>query len=205
VADDYMVYVRSQTDFPLSDSASFILIASTLVLIKSKSLLPTLSLSEEEERNIDDLEARLTLHQEYKQKTEILKQIFGKNILFSPVPKRQTTIVFAPDKKTNPTSIKEAIMNVLDNMPKPKVVVHTTVRKVISLEEAIVSLTERIGRHLKLNFREFAGVGKQEKVSVVVHFLAMLELVKQGIIEVKQDRPFNDIEMHTSVIGVPRY
>ena len=122
VADDYVEYVRSQTDFPLSDSASFILIASTLVLIKSKSLLPTLSLSEEEEKNIDDLEARLTLHQEYKQKAEVLKKLFGKNILFSPIPKKQTTIVFAPDRRTNLASLKEAIMAVLENMPKPKVV-----------------------------------------------------------------------------------
>ncbi len=205
VADDYVEYVRAQTDFPLSDSASFILIASTLVLIKSKSLLPTLSLSEEEEKNIDDLEARLTLHQEYKQKAEILKKLFGQHILFSAIPKKQTTIVFAPDRRTNPESLKEAIIRVIEMMPKPKMVAHTTVRKVISLEEAIVSLTERIGRHLKLNFKEFAGVGKQEKVSVVVHFLAMLELVKQGVIEVKQERPFHDIEMESSIVGVPRY
>jgi len=205
VADDYVEYVRAQTDFPLSDSASFILIASTLVLIKSKSLLPTLSLSEEEEKNIDDLETRLTLHQEYKQKAEALKKIFGKNILFSPIPKKQTTTVFAPDRKTNLTSLQEAIMRVLESMPKPKIVAHTTVRKVISLEEAIVNLTDRVSRHLKLNFKEFAGVGKQDKVAVVVHFLAMLELVKQGTILVKQDKPFHDIEIETALVGVPRY
>lgn len=207
VADDYVAYVRSQSDFPLSDSASFILVASTLVLIKSKALLPTLSLSEEEERSIDDLEARLTLHQEYKQKAEDLRKLFGKHILFSPIPKKQTTVVFAPDRKTNVPSLREVMMRVLEQMPKPKAVVHTTIRSVISLEEAIVSLTERIGRHLKLNFKEFAGIGsgKQEKVAVVVHFLAMLELVKQGIIQVKQDRPFQDIEMETTIIGVPRY
>ena len=205
VADDYVSYVRSQTDFPLADSASFILVASTLVLIKSKSLLPTLSLSEEEEHTIEDLETRLTLHQQYKQKAEELKKLFGAHILFGAIPKKQTTVVFAPDRKTNISSLQQAILNMIAQMPKPLVVAHTTVRKVISLEEAIVSLTERISRHLKMNFREFAGVGKQEKVSVVVHFLAMLELVKQGVIEVKQDRAFHDIEMHTAILGVPRY
>lgn len=205
VADDYVNYVRSQTDFPLADSASFILVASTLVLIKSKSLLPTLSLSEEEEHTIEDLETRLTLHQQYKQKAEELKKLFGANILFGAIPKKQTTVVFAPDRRTNITSLQQVILNMIAQMPKPLTVAHTTVRKVISLEEAIVSLTERIGRHLKMNFREFAGVGKQEKVSVVVHFLAMLELVKQGVIEVKQDRAFHDIEMHTAILGVPRY
>lgn len=205
VADDYVLYVRSQTDFPLADSASFILVASTLVLIKSKSLLPTLSLSEEEEHTIEDLETRLTLHQQYKLKAEELKKFFGKNILFSPVPKKQTTVVFAPDRRTSISSLQQAILNMIAQMPKPVAVAHATMRKVISLEEAIVSLTERISRHLKMNFREFAGVGKQEKVSVVVHFLAMLELVKQGVIEVKQERPFHDIQMETTIVGVPRY
>lgn len=205
VADDYVAYVRSQVDFPLGDSASFILVASTLVLIKSKTLLPTLSLSEEEERSIDDLEARLTLHQEYKQKAEELGKLFGKNILFSPIPKKQTTVVFAPDRKTTRQGMHEAILRVIEQMPKPKAVVHTTIRSVISLEEAIVNLTERIGKHLKLNFKEFAQTGKAEKVSVVVHFLAMLELVKQGVIQVKQERPFQDIEMETTIVGVPRY
>jgi len=205
VADDYVQYVRGQTDFPLSDSASFILVASTLVLIKSKSLLPTLTLSEEEEHTIEDLETRLSLHQEYKKKAEELKKLFGVNILFWAIPKKQTTVVFAPDRRTNLVSLKEVILNMIREMPKPLQVVNATVRKVMSLEEAIVSLTERISRHLKLNFREFVGVGKQEKVSVVVHFLAMLELVKQGVIEVKQDKPFHDIEMHTAILGVPRY
>ena len=63
VADDYISYVRSLTDFPLADSAHFVLIASTLVLIKSKSLLPNLSLTEEEQSNIDDLEDRLKHYQ----------------------------------------------------------------------------------------------------------------------------------------------
>lgn len=205
VADDYVAYVRSQVDFPLGDSASFILVASTLVLIKSKTLLPTLSLSEEEERSIDDLEARLTLHQEYKQKAEELGKLFGKNILFSPIPKKQSTVVFAPDRKTTRQGMHEAILRVIEQMPKPKAVVNTTIRSVISLEEAIVSLTERVGKHLKLNFKEFAQTGKAERVSVVVHFLAMLELVKQGVIQVKQERAFQDIEMETNVIGVPRY
>ena len=59
VADDYIAYIKSLENFPIADSAHFILIASTLVLIKSKSLLPNLTLSEEEEHSIEDLEARL--------------------------------------------------------------------------------------------------------------------------------------------------
>ena len=62
VADDYVAYVKTVGDFPLSESAQFVLIASTLLLIKSKSLLPNLELSEDEKGNIADLERRLALY-----------------------------------------------------------------------------------------------------------------------------------------------
>jgi chromatin segregation and condensation protein Rec8/ScpA/Scc1 (kleisin family) len=70
----------------------------------------------------------------------------------------------------------------------------------------ITSLTARIGQSLKMSFREFAGsASKGERVNVIVSFLAMLELVKQGIIGVTQAKHFDDIEMQTEEIGVPRY
>src|SRR3989344_9116880 len=59
VTDDYISYVNAQVDFPMGQAADFILVASTLVLIKSKSLLPTLDLSKEEQGDIADLERRL--------------------------------------------------------------------------------------------------------------------------------------------------
>ena len=56
-----------------------------------------------------------------------------------------------------------------------------------------------------MSFKDFSGHGKAEKVNVIVSFLAMLELVKQGIINVRQDADFHDIHMETETIGVPRY
>ena len=59
----------------------------------------------------------------------------------------------------------------------------------------ISKLTERIENTLQMNFKEFAGkaVTKEEKVVVIISFLAMLELVRQGILHVVQDNNFEDI------------
>ena len=46
---------------------------------------------------------------------------------------------------------------------------------------------------------------KEQKVNLIVSFLAMLELVKQGIIDVTQENHFDDIHMETQSVGVPRY
>ena len=67
------------------------------------------------------------------------------------------------------------------------------------------NLAERITENIKMSFKDFAGVGKTEKVNVIVSFLAMLELVKQGIIQVRQDKSFHDIEIENQTVGIPKY
>lgn len=205
VADDYISYVRSLTDFPLADSAHFVLIASTLVLIKSKSLLPNLSLTEEEQSNIDDLEDRLKQYQKYKALSLHLKERFGINVEYLRLPSKEKIVVFTPDKNTSVARISEVIKAVIAGMPKKDFVPKAVVQKVISLEEMMDSLADRITKSMKMSFRDFAGVGKVEKVNVIVSFLAMLELVKQGIIQVRQDKDFHDIEIETNEVGVPSY
>src|SRR3990167_10380841 len=77
VTDDFIAYIQEHDEFPLSESAEFILVASTLMLIKSRSLLPTLELTEEEEESIHDLEDRLALYARTKELAVELKSIFG--------------------------------------------------------------------------------------------------------------------------------
>ena len=59
----------------------------------------------------------------------------------------------------------------------------------------IDKLTERIQNSLKFNFKDFSGhaKSKEEKVIVIVSFLAMLELARQGILKVAQENNFEDI------------
>ena len=212
VADDYIAYVRSLSDFPIADSAHFVLIASTLVLIKSKSLLPNLSLTEEEQSSIEDLEDRLKQYQKYKALSVHLKERFGIHVEYVRLPSKEKIVVFTPDKNTSVSRIQETIKAVIAGMPKKEFVPKAIVQKVISLEEMMDNLAERITKSMKMSFKDFAGVGKvdlpagrQEKLNVIVSFLAMLELVKQGIIHVRQDKDFHDIEIQTNSIGTPSY
>ncbi|HBD24907.1 MAG: hypothetical protein A2566_00900 [Candidatus Zambryskibacteria bacterium RIFOXYD1_FULL_40_13] len=205
VADDYIAYIKSFDDFPIADSAHFILIASTLVLIKSKSLLPNLVLSEEEEHNIEDLEARLREYQKYKELSRHLKERFNIHVEYLRQPSKEKIVVFAPDESVTVNTIFEAVKSVIIEIPKKEFVPKAIVEKVISLEEMMENLTLRITESMRMSFKDFAGVGKAEKVNVIVSFLAMLELVKQGIIRVRQDNNFQDIQMENQHIGVPKY
>lgn len=205
VADDYIAYVKNLENFPIADSAHFILIASTLVLIKSKSLLPNLSLSEEEQGSIDDLENRLKEYQKYKALSKHLRDRFGIHMSFLRLPPKERKIVFAPDKNVNSQKMLETISYLINQLPKAEIVPKAVVQKVISLEEMMDNLADRINKNLKMSFKDFSGHGKAEKVEVIVSFLAMLELVKQGIINVKQDKDFHDIEIETQNLATPKY
>lgn len=209
VADDYITYVKSLEHFPIGDSAHFILIASTLVLIKSKSLLPNLALTQEEESNIEDLEKRLREYQRYKNLSTHLRERFGTQVSYLRQPTVEKMIVFSPDRNTTIESLRNTVAAIIAALPKLEQIPKTIVKKVISLEEMIESLSQRITTSLKMSFRDFAGMkgglDKENKVTVIVGFLAMLELVKQGMIQVRQDQDFQDIEIEMHAVGVPRY
>lgn len=205
VADDYIAFLQQQEHFPIAQSADFLVIASTLLLIKSKSLLPNLDLSAEEEADVNDLERRLKMYQRIKELSVHIKNQFAKDIIFTAEP-RKAIPVFSPDQTMTKENLLTAIVSVIHALPKaveniPKAIV----KKVISLEEMIGNLTQRIQSSIKLSFREFAKVGKEERVNVIISFLAMLELVKQGIVDVRQNNEFEDIEIETQQAGLPHY
>jgi segregation and condensation protein A len=204
VADDYIAYVKNLSEFPVADSAHFVLIASTLLLIKSKSLLPNLNLTTEEQASIEDLERRLKVYEKMRELSQKIRPLFGKNVLFAR-GERRLDPVFSPDADMTLGNLLSAAQRVLQSLPKKEFLPKVVVDKVISLEEMITDLTKRVSESLKMSFKEFTGSGKAEKVHVIVSFLAMLELVKQGIINVSQDRHFDDIHMETESVGLPRY
>ncbi len=218
VADDYIAYVKNLHEFPMAMTANFILIASTLLLIKSRSLLPSISLTEEEEGSIEDLESRLKLYQRIRDVSKHIGEKFGKQIIFSKTQSKLITPVFSPDEDMTTLNMLEAMKRVLSSLPKKEVLPQTVVKKMISLEEMIDRLTDKIQNGLKMNFSQFAETqGKtkatgarhvttrEERVHIIVSFLAMLELVKQGVIEVSQNSYADDITMETEVLSVPNY
>ncbi len=208
VTDDFIQYLEKHEEFPIGESAEFIVVASTLMLIKSRSLLPMIKLTDEEEESIHDLEDRLALYARVKELATGLKSIFGKRIIFEKTPNRNPIIVFSPDFKTDTENLLLALERVIESLPKKETMPKVVVRKVISLEEMIEKLAERISRASKINFREIHNAkGRmtyEKKVSIIVGFLAMLELVKRGAIRVTQEGR-GDIEMENEAVSTPVY
>jgi segregation and condensation protein A len=205
VTDDYIAYIRSGQNISIENMANFILIASTLILIKSYSLISTLTITEEEKENIEDLETRLKKYQRIKELAVYIRNLFGQQIIYSREIVKNYEPVFAPTGELTPANLHSAIQTVIASLPKKESLPKITIKKVMSLEEVITNLTGRIQKAFKMRFSDYVKENRHEKVNVIVSFLGMLELVKQGIIEVKQGLHFSDIEMESSNVGIPRY
>ncbi|MAZ29996.1 hypothetical protein CL655_01800 [bacterium] len=204
VTDEYMAMVSDMQERSLPNTAAFVQLAATLLLIKSKSLLPVLQLTDEEESAIDDLEIRLKQYQIFKQAAESVAQLFGQDMLHERqyVPSKEP--LFSPDQYTTPSALHEAIANVLQNLPIKEVKPRVQVRPVISLEQMIERLYDRIERARATSLRELVA-GEAEPKTVIVGFLAILESVKQGSILVAQLNRFEDITVERHDLSTPQY
>lgn len=204
VADDFITYVKSHPEMPVDESSQFVLVASTLVLIKSKSLLPNMKLTSEEEQSIDDLEKRLKEYERFRELSLFVKSIFGVTPLFTPQKEVSKISVFAPSPDMTLENLSEAMNSVLYNLPKTETNPKVSVKKTVSLEDVMDNLKKRIERALSLSFKEFTG-DATDRVHVIVSFLALLELVKQGNIDAEQQDTFSDIKIESQDIGTPTY
>lgn len=200
VTDDYLTHVKGLTELPITQIANFIIVAATLILIKSRSLLPEITLSEEEETSIGDLEKRLSLYQVIRDiSSKIKDELSGPTIWERPFS-RNKQVVFSPDPSFTVINIHQSIKSVIANLPQKEIIPSIAVKKVISIEEMIESITKRMENELSLSFKKLSGHSdskrdREQKVYVIVGFLALLELVKQGLVMVQQSRHFEDIDI----------
>jgi len=203
VTDDFIAHVRGKGEFPMEEAAHFIAIAATLLLIKSKSLIPELELSEDEEEDMEDLKRRLAAYERVREAARELSRVFGKNVMVSR-GERAPEPVFAPSRDLSQESLQKALVEALSALEKQEELPEARIRSIVTIEEMMDRLTDRVQRALKLSFKEFSG-SVSERVEVIVSFLALLELVKQGIVEVSQPAAFSDITISNLSASVPQY
>lgn len=204
ITEDFIAHVRAQDVFPVEETATFVQIAATLLLVKSKSLIPDLSLTDEEQEDVDDLKRRLEAYEKVRDAAKELGRIMGKQPMFA-AGERKPEVVFAPAKDLNTQNLADALARVLAAREAVEELPEARVRNVVSIEEMMERLAKRVEAAMTLSFKDFAG-SASEKVEVIVSFLALLELVKQGAVAAEQFGQYGDIRItHTDTSGVPRY
>lgn len=203
ISGQYLDYLKQIQKFPLEEVAVFAVIASTLMLIKSRSLMPSMQLTQEEEESIEELEKRLKIYRRIRQLSVNLENLFGESPLFgregtaTPVGEE---IGFIEPKGATIKKLHSLLREIIKNFPVKECLAEVQIRKIINIEEKIKELVERIRNSFILSFSEFSisrsDIGtKDKKIEIIVSFLAMLELVKQGLIMVNQKELFANIRI----------
>jgi segregation and condensation protein A len=203
VADSYLAYVEKLPELPLAETSQFILVASTLLLIKSRSLLPTLDLTEEERESVEELERRLARYAIVRKAAKELRGAWHANplLLAARTPERPT--LFAPAESSVHT-LYGAIKRLLHALPIPEKLAKASVAPIVALEEIVARLRTRFSLAVRTRFSEIRR-GARDKGEVIVYFLGVLELVREGSVSVTQERLFEDITIEMEQAGVPRY
>ena len=198
VAEHFVTYVHEQ-NVPPEELADFLVVASKLVYIKSKLLLPDFEDSEMEEG--PDLETQLRQYQRFVAAAKRIDAMWvSGNMSFTrgaPSVSRPTEHVFRPPQSINITVMLEAMRRVIARIEPIIRLPKASVRRAVSLHERIKDLMGRIRSHAGMTFKSFIH-GTAEREDVVVSFLALLELIKQRFITVAQQHLFHDISIQAN-------
>lgn len=204
ITEDYIKHVRAQESFPIEETAHFIHIAATLLLIKSKTLIPDLALTEDENADVEDLKRRLAAYERVRAAARELSHLYGRRIM-AAAGERKPEVVFAPSRDLSANALADALANLLTAREVVQELPTASVKPLVTIEEMMVRLTRRVEDAMNLSFKDFSKEAK-ERVEVIVSFLALLELVKQGIVGAEQHEAYGDIRInHAAPSTIPRY
>ncbi len=194
VTNDFIGYLKtlgSQDKHP-GVVADFVVVASRLLLIKSKALLPSLELTEEEEHDIKDLETRLKIYQEFKQAAHGVKTLWDqrRNMLARPFLMNQPALFYPPaDLSTG--QLEEALRTILTELQKTVPEQQNIKRAVATIEEKVKELLGRLQENPEHSFGTLSK--ERPKIEVIMLFLAMLHLLRDRVITTEQGDQFSDI------------
>ncbi len=204
ITNDFLKYLQTLNKENVHPSviSDFVIVASKLLLIKSKALLPSLELTQEAEKDIQDLELRLKIYKEFsarggsalggknaalnlKSLWENKQYCFGKE-LFSDLP----PIFYPPEKlesKDLVGPIEKIIIELKALIPEKK----SIKKAVISIKEKMEELLNRFKQQAENSFKGITE--SKSKLEIIVFFLAVLHLIRDRLITSTQGDQFSDI------------
>jgi segregation and condensation protein A len=177
--------------------ADFVSVASKLIFLKSKYLLPGLTLTDEEEADIKDLESRLQIYQQLKPAIKLINRLWQTShhsfsrpyfIGKMPIP-GQTT--FYPGKNLNIEALTGALGGIFDSIKTYDIETETIREKIVTLEEKISEVLGRIQKEGDMHFNNLSG--EKSRGEMIVVFLAILHLAREQLVLLEQMDNFSDI------------
>lgn len=194
VTGDFLEYLKNLADHEKHPSvlADFVVVASRLLLIKSKAILPSLELTEEEEIDIKDLESRLKIYKEFKDASQLLNKAwqarqssYGRE-LFMNLP-----AVFYPSKNLTSGGLEKYLLELIQELKSLVPEKQAVRRVVITIEQKVKELLERFKESVEQSFQNLSK--DKSRLEIIMLFLAILHLIRDRLVKSEQNEKFSDI------------
>jgi segregation and condensation protein A len=205
VADDYIAYIKSLDQKDLVDISQFIVVASTLMLMKAKSLLPGVVYTEEEEKQVHDLERKLELYAILTSAASRIRSIHMKKRLFGRDRiSYKGGAVFVPDMRVTADMLQSIATLTLASFVTPKALVKVAIEAALRIENVIEKMLDRVRTMQAVSLASLADGAKtieERKKLLIINFIALLELVRSGSLMAEQATEGGDIHIQ----GLPAH
>lgn len=202
ITDAFLAEIDRMPECDLEVSTEFLLIAATLVDMKVKRMLPTDTVVELDDEldgisERDLLLARLAECAMFRHASERLRRMLEVAALSRPRRLGATEerwLLLAPSilDSVSPSEVRAACLRAAAPAPAPRVDIAHITPISVTVGDAVAELVEELARTERVTFRRLTS-GIDDRIGLVVRFLALLELVKQGLADVEQATTFGDI------------
>ncbi len=200
ITDQYIEYLNIQEKLNLEIASEFLVMASTLLLIKSKGLLPKV-VEDEAEITEEELIRRIIEYKKYKEICKTLRERFvqySKRISKFPekieLPKQILEVNYSVD------DIEESYRKVIQRNENKKNEFKDNIKKIAisdeySVTDKVKEIYQELIRKPKFIFNNLFSLEEKPKAEVVTAFTGVLELSRRNKILTKQEELFGDIEV----------
>jgi len=205
VTDQYLTHLAELERRQVKELADFLVVAAKLLLIKSRLLLPCpAALTLEAEDVGDELVCQLQIYKRFKEIATLLqereKQGLRGYVRIAPLPHLEPQLDLGD---VTFHDLLTAVQEALDTMPAPPVS-EVVAPIAVTVAEQIAHIKDQLAQQRQVHFREILSDAAC-RVEVIVTLLALLELIKQDQVRVRQERLFGKIiiEQRTSAQAAP--
>lgn len=207
ITEQYLGYIEMMRELSLDIAGEFLVMAATLMLIKSRMLLPP---SEEDEPEEDDPRAELVQQLlEYQRYREAALDLSERPLLHRDVFVRELQPL-APEEVSDlpeePLRLRVTVWELMEAFravlarAKPESV-HEVVVETVSLRDCAHALLGRLETDRSVLFENLFHTAAT-RLEVVVTFLALLELMKMGVVKATQEAGFGPIQIELAVADI---
>ncbi len=200
ITEQYLDYLETMKELDLEIASEFLVMASTLLHIKSRMLLPA---REEVVEDVEDPREELILKLvEYKKFKEVALKLKEREERWDKVhyklPEVLPDIVVEEELKVSISSLSEAFADVINRQRLRMNDVSRKMERIlnqekVSLKSKIKEILVFLSRNLKMCFSRLYNTKEKSRLEVATGFLALLEIVRSGKAEVDQAAAFEEI------------